>query len=721
MIRSSRSTLLAIAAVVGALAWPVGPSRADDTVDYVVKAGDTCYSIAAHEYGDRRALPLLHKLNPQLGPLPHKLVAGQVLKLPRHLSDPDAQLTGTSGKVQVRKPAVSLWDAARRGMDLFRAWRVGAQQRSSAEVTFHDDDRLQLRENTIVIIYGPERDRATTTPPQAVIEQGTLRSRLGELSPTVRVSTPTAIATLGTGSALVGVAADGGSTVANHEGKPVTLTGKVGGRVAVKPGMGTRVARGKPPEKPRPLPPPPAWVSAAPIGFAELAADGATVVAAWQPVATAAWYRLEVLAPSGTVVAAAEVPANVTRFELVRVPRGHYQARVSAIDVDRLEGRPGPLLAMTVLPVTIRPPGSSGVIVTDEIGVGSPDPTEGDARIDTGGPRPPLPSAARGATIGDLGLRCTIPGSDDLALARLTAVGPTTVRCTTTEGLALAPFTVDVTGVTVAADAGTDRVALVRGERRVATIALASAAPLGEHWKVEGEPGLNVDGITITGATLEVALRALADAPATSQLRVVDAAGGPPVASVAVLVSEPPVAAVPPPPPPRPPTPAWTAGGLLGWSRLPTGASGLALGDPEIPAYQLASGAAVGLRVARWFDRRLFAELEFGLLAADYAGAADSSWVAGGHAYLGVRIADSRSIQLRALIGGGTQVVPVADRYTRRDVEGDAAWGLTVAIPMGGRLSFRIDGRQHLAGARTGGVTQFVELSAGLESVLVWR
>ena len=38
---------------------------------------------------------------------------------------------------------------------LFRQWRVRSQQRASAEVTFRDGSSIQMRENTLVIIYGP--------------------------------------------------------------------------------------------------------------------------------------------------------------------------------------------------------------------------------------------------------------------------------------------------------------------------------------------------------------------------------------------------------------------------------------------------------------------------------------------------------------------------------------------------------------------------------------
>ena len=639
------------------LAWAT-PARADDTVDYVVKDGDTCYAIAARELGDRAELATLHRLNPQLGPLPHHLVAGQVLKLPGRTVSPDAHLTGASGIVRFRKPAEAVWDAARRGMELFRAWRVGAEDRSSAELTFRDEDRLQLRENTIVIIYGPERVKARLSPTRAVIEQGTLRSRLGELSPTMEVTTPTAVATIGEGSALVGVL-DGGaaSTVANHEGRTVALAGKAGGAVKVAANMGTRVRSGKRPEKPRPLLPPPAWRGTDPLAFASLGADGATVAAAWEPVAKAAWYRLEVLAPSGTIVAAAEVPANVTRFELVRVPVGRYQARVSSIDPDRLEGRPSPLRAVVVLPVAIRAAGAATSPTPPTTVAAMPvDDEASEPRLDGGGAAPPTPSVASGATVGGGDLRCSAgPGPIGATLtgavgavpadgvAHLDAGGPTEVRCTTAAGLAVAPFVVDV---------------------------VAPPPP--------------------------------------------DAAPPPP--------PPPPPDVAPPPPAPRERERVWTAGGLLGWTRVPTGMiEGYALGDAPIAAYQLDSATELGVRGARWFDRDLFAEVEVRLLASRFADAPGSAWVAGAHAYAGVRLADSRSLEVRALVGGGGHALLGASDYTRRDVELDVGWGLTAAVPIHGGLTLRVDGRQHIAADRAGGVTDLLDVSVGLEGVLSRR
>ena len=88
------------------------------------------------------------------------------------------------------------------------------------------------------LVVGVERQHRVELPPRG--------SRLAELTGgPVTVTTPSATAELGAGSALVSVDDAGLSTVANHDGRPVALAGKAGGQVAVKAGMGTRVARGQ--------------------------------------------------------------------------------------------------------------------------------------------------------------------------------------------------------------------------------------------------------------------------------------------------------------------------------------------------------------------------------------------------------------------------------------------------------------------------------------------
>lgn len=78
--------IVAALAAVGASGASGAPASAqparEPTVEYIVKAGDTCVGIAQRELGDRDGYVAIHRLNPRLGKLPHVLRAGQRLRLP---------------------------------------------------------------------------------------------------------------------------------------------------------------------------------------------------------------------------------------------------------------------------------------------------------------------------------------------------------------------------------------------------------------------------------------------------------------------------------------------------------------------------------------------------------------------------------------------------------------------------------------------------------------
>ncbi len=122
------------------------PTPADTT--YVVEPGDTCLGIAVRVLGDREQLDALHRANPQLGALPHDLVAGSILNLPPRTTMPDAQVTRARGDVKLRKASSSAWDVAVRGAFMFRAWRAWSGEQSNAELAFRGDSKLGMRERT---------------------------------------------------------------------------------------------------------------------------------------------------------------------------------------------------------------------------------------------------------------------------------------------------------------------------------------------------------------------------------------------------------------------------------------------------------------------------------------------------------------------------------------------------------------------------------------------
>lgn len=324
--------------------------RAEPTRTYVVKSGDTCLGIAARELGDKDQLAALHRLNPQLGRQPHKLVPGQVLTLPAG-AKADANLTFQQGDVQVRRAGEEAWQHTPTGADLFRAWRVGSHERASAQVTFADRSVIGMRENTIVVIFGPSRGSAGVAPMRATLESGALRSKLADLDgPPVQVTTRSSVATI-LGSAVVEVAQTGATLVSNHMGKPAKVASRTVTRKVVKvvPGYGTKVAVGAEPATPTPLPPTPSWGAVPDVAIA-WTGQPATLHAAWLPVRTAAKYRIELATDVGltAVMQRIEAPATATALELRELPPGAYYLSVISVDAEGLESIPSPPRAVRV-------------------------------------------------------------------------------------------------------------------------------------------------------------------------------------------------------------------------------------------------------------------------------------------------------------------------------------------------------------------------------------
>jgi Tfp pilus assembly protein FimV len=157
--------LLALLAPAVFVASSAHAEPAAEAIDYTVKKGDNCTSIAGAFYGDVHRVDLVHQLNPTLGPPPHYLRVGQVLHLPPkptpEAEGPDATLTRVRNNVEVLAPE------ARRGKPndpLFQGNRVGTKEASAADVTFRDETQVRLGENTLVVILGDNRSRTLATP-----------------------------------------------------------------------------------------------------------------------------------------------------------------------------------------------------------------------------------------------------------------------------------------------------------------------------------------------------------------------------------------------------------------------------------------------------------------------------------------------------------------------------------------------------------------------------
>lgn len=331
------------AVVVAVLLIPA-LARAEATRKYTVVAGDTCLGIANRELGDPAKLTALHAANPQLGKLPHKLVPGQILNLPA--TGPvtaDAHLRATRGRVEVLPSGTETWDAGAIGQELFRTWRVGTRAKATAKVEFVDLSTIDMREDTVVMIFGPTSGRSSTL--RTELERGILRTRLAALDRKVIVDTPAGKAEVGQGSAVIDVDTAKETRLANHGGKPARLS-NARGKTELAAGYGSRAVADKPPSPPILLLPPPRWESTGELALA-WQGDPITLRGRWTAVPGAVKYRIEIARSTSPLEAESqvEVPATITRLEATGLPAASYLVTVASVDRDGLEGVPSaPLL-----------------------------------------------------------------------------------------------------------------------------------------------------------------------------------------------------------------------------------------------------------------------------------------------------------------------------------------------------------------------------------------
>jgi hypothetical protein len=749
-------------------AQPATPRPADtvELFDYTVQAGDTCIGIAQRVLGDRAAYELIHQHNPDLGPSPHKLVAGTVLKLPRvgEKSDgppPDARLTDKLGQVAVKEPAAADWQHALRGMPLFRQWRVRSQQRSSAEVTFRDGAAIQMRENTVMIIYGPSRRPTLQRVLTASLESGALRTRLAELdrSTTLVVETPSAESRVQAGEAWVSVDDGGTSRVANHRGGAVRVRARQRGRargrtVRVSEGMGSQVDPGKEPSPPRPLPATPAWV-AGERAFAGDAERGGRIRGAWEAVDGAARYRIEVAASADgkALVASAEAPASATDFEMHRLPPGTYHVSISAIDGQGFEGKPSPREAMTVVALQVRAlgaaapatrPAGQDPAATGQDGDLSPEKSVGQiaepaGSEETGDIDLTAPVAARAVVHGSTiiapdGMTCAL-GQDGAGAATvlLAEVGAHEIHCRDAEGRALAPLAIEVFALAVrpvATDAASgnaagDATPEVTGDATPevtsdAADSTAGPAPLPRNTATRVRIAIETEGVDPAALTvlapagvelgdpevvppnmIEVAVTAGADAGDQVALRVVPRGAEQLVLAEIALAVEPlpaPKLEAPVVEAPAPPRRISWELGLHGGAILR--GSRYELGRTLLNTGVVDDAPFVGVRAGIALHPRVFLEAELSAtrVALDIPGQ-PSADVIGYGGQLRTPFELSSRLQAFALAGVGAHYLRPDTPDVLRDTDPDFYYGLGASFGVTDFLAVRVDARHVLSAA----------------------
>ncbi len=466
-------------------------------VEVRVQPGDTCRTVAARVFGDPRAIELIHRHNPELGPAPHRLVPGTVLRVPRP-SEP-AELSAVYRRVERRAPEASLFEAARAGQDLPRGTHVRTHERSSAEITFEDQARVTVREQTLVIVYGGRRRLVERPITRAELERGALRSRLGELAGRrpLEVRTPSSQASF-EGDAVVRVEDDGTSRVSNHARTPATVIA-AGARVRLPAGTGTVVRRGQRPQAPRVLLPAPRWRADIEGPVYGVAPRGATLSGGFEPVAGALRTRVEVARrpDGGDLVATLEVEGGASRFEAHFLPEGSLYVSLASIDEAGLEGRRSPWRAFTVRLIRLLAPGGMAI-----------EPSHDPARV--------LPGTW---VVAPRGMRCRIGGEAPSERITLRNAGRFSVACEDAGGRVRERFAIDV----VAPQADTEDV-LVRDRTSRLEIALRGGpAPPPEALRLRVPDGFTATRVSSSesGAlTVDVSAPQNAASPASLTLEV---------------------------------------------------------------------------------------------------------------------------------------------------------------------------------------------------------
>ncbi len=357
---------LAIALAASYLASPVAlaqPSSQVELYDYTVKAGDSCVGIATRELGGRKAYKTIHKYN-ALGPTPHRLRPGSILRLPRRQTVADAKISSAVGKVQFRKAVEPLWAKADFGQELYRSWRVWSQKKSTALVTFRDNSSVSLRSDTILVIYGPASSNARQRIVRADLESGGLRTRLAALENKLVVQTESSRIELRGGSSVISANAKSHNTsISNHEGRSMRVKSRRKRRtkeVSVAPGKGTWVDLGKAPAPPRDLPEAPTLTTTSALALG-LAHKGVAIHGQFTPVASAEKYRVEIaIDPAVRIVLAAfELPKTTTSFSALGLPPGDYYLSVAAIDDKGLESIPSTRVRVQAVTLQVVNPDNS--------------------------------------------------------------------------------------------------------------------------------------------------------------------------------------------------------------------------------------------------------------------------------------------------------------------------------------------------------------------------
>jgi len=328
---------------------------------HVVQSGENLYDITALYLGEPELWRENWRLNPQIRD-PHRLSIGQRIRviLDRKLPERTAKVTKVQRQVE-HQIQPNPWEDTPPGLLLREKNGVRTFERSSAELAFDDDTRLQITERSIVFLQligqtltGVNRESVEILRGQAEVMARMERVDDAEIEIIVggARAQPKPDST-GYARTRTRVRDQGGAEVMVYSG--VSSVESAGVTVSVPKGMGTVAAENAPPARPERLLPAPKLGD--PARNRRLAYSNPRF--SWEPVPNASAYTLEVCADPGCSLLTARYPGIAeTRYAVEPLPQAQLFWRVTAMSQSGLDGFPSrtrPFVVESELPDLLPP------------------------------------------------------------------------------------------------------------------------------------------------------------------------------------------------------------------------------------------------------------------------------------------------------------------------------------------------------------------------------
>lgn len=176
---------------------------------------------------------------------------------------PEGRITAMLPPVRSLTPWDVEWHPSRLNEPIYEYHRLETGPKARAEVTFSNKHRIQIAEQSLVVLYGKAASPLEGKPNEQIrLVQGGLWVKLKSMkqSEALRISTSSGEFSLGQSSAKIELDSAKRSLVSVHQGKVSlrsTQNGAQDSAMTVPENFGTRMAANTPPEAPRPLPPVP--------------------------------------------------------------------------------------------------------------------------------------------------------------------------------------------------------------------------------------------------------------------------------------------------------------------------------------------------------------------------------------------------------------------------------------------------------------------------------